>query len=295
MTDLVVTQALSKRFKKTDALNDLSVTVPEGAVVGLIGRNGAGKSTLLRTIVGLYLPSAGRCTTLGVPVNRLTAAELGRIGFLDQESKYLDWMRVQDHLDYVARYYATWDHALERRLVRELEVDTGTRVGRLSPGNRQKLGILMAVCHRPRLLLLDEPVSALDPIARDQFMRFLMELLRDEVGTIVVSSHILHDVERLVDRLICLERGRLVRAAEVDALQETYAEWLVSPADGGRLPARFVESFILQADVHAAQARLVVRDPALHRDEFCRRHQVLVNERPLNLEQIFPLLLGEPA
>jgi ABC-2 type transport system ATP-binding protein len=295
MAEPIVTHALLKRFRKTTALDALSINVPEGSVVGLVGRNGAGKSTLLRTIAGLYLPTGGRCETLGTPVAQLSATELAQLGFLDQEAKYLCWMRVKDHLDYVSRYYATWDKALERRLVRELDVDTTTRVGKLSPGNRQKLGILMAVCYRPRLLLLDEPVSALDPIARDRFMRFLMELLRDEIETIVVSSHILHDVERLVDRLICLEHGRLVRATNVDELQESYAEWTVTATEGRALPTQFDESYIIRAETRGAEARLIVRDPVLHRDDFRRRYRVLVSERPLNLEQIFPILLDEAA
>lgn len=293
MHDVIVTQGLGKHFGQNTALSQVSLRVPVGSVTGVVGRNGSGKSTLLRTIAGLYLPSEGSCETLGVPVARLTAAQLSRIGYLDQEAKYIDWMQVRDHLNYVASYYPDWDKQLEARLIREFEVNESAKVGTLSPGNRQKLGILLAVCHRPELLLLDEPASALDPIVREQMMSLLMDLLSDSVRTIVVSSHILHDVERLVDRVVCLDRGRLVQHRTLDELQEAYAEWIVS-ARQGTLP-QFTESYILNQERVGLQARLVVREPSRHLPGFTERYAVDIQTRPLTLEQIFPLLLKEVA
>jgi ABC-2 type transport system ATP-binding protein len=293
MHDVIVTEGLSKCFGDNLALDRVSLRIPAGSVTGLVGRNGSGKSTLLRTVAGLYLPSAGSCETLGAPVGALSAAQLTRIGYLDQEAKYIDWMRVREHLDYVASYYPSWDKQLEARLIRELEVHESAKVGTLSPGNRQKLGILLAVCHRPELLLLDEPASALDPIVREQMMGLLMTLLADSVRSIVVSSHILHDVERLVDRIVCLDQGHLVQHRALDELQEGYAEWLVS-ARQGKLP-QFMEGYILSQESVGAQARLVVREPAQHLQEFAERYEVDVQARPLTLEQIFPLLLKEAA
>jgi ABC-2 type transport system ATP-binding protein len=226
-------------------------------------------------------------------VAELAAPQLARIGYLDQEGRYIDWMRVRDHLDYAASYYSTWDKQLEARLLRELELRESARVGTLTPGNRQKLGILLAVCHRPELLLLDEPVSALDPIAREQTMEMLMGLLAETTQTIVISSHILHDVERLVDGIVCLDEGRLVQQQGLDELQEHYAEWLVS-ARQGALP-RFTEHYVLSQEVTGAQARLVVKEPALHLHAFTRQYDVDVQARPLTLEQMFPLLLKEAA
>lgn len=293
MDDLIVTEGLSKRFGDTQALQQVSLRIAAGSVTGLVGRNGSGKSTLLRTLVGLYLPSEGECRTLDTPVAELAAPQLARIGYLDQEAKCLDWMRVRDHLDYVASYYPTWDRQLEGRLLRDLDLHESAKVGTLTPGNRQKLGILLAVCHRPELLLLDEPVSALDPIAREQIMEMLMALLAETTQTIVISSHILHDVERLVDAVVCLDRGRLVQQRSLDELQEGYAEWLVTRAQGA-LP-RFTESYILSQEGTGSQARLLVKDPARHQQDFMRRHGVEVQARPLSLEEMFPLLLGEAA
>lgn len=293
MNDLIVTKDLGKRFGDTQALSQVSLRIAAGSVTGLVGRNGSGKSTLLRTLVGLYLPSEGECRTLDTPVAELAAAQLARIGYLDQEGRYIDWMRVRDHLDYAASYYSTWDKQLEARLLRDLDLRESAKVGTLSPGNRQKLGILLAVCHRPELLLLDEPVSALDPIAREQIMEMLMALLAETTQTIVISSHILHDVERLVDGIVCLDEGRLVQQRGLDELQEHYAEWWVT-ARQGALP-RFTETYVLTQEVTGSQARLVVRDPARHLQEFMREHKVDVQARPLTLEQMFPLLLQEAA
>ena len=290
----IVTQALSKRFGNILALQDLNLEIPEGSVTGLVGRNGSGKSTLMRLITGLYLASDGECRTLGQPADKLNSENLSRIGYLDQEARYLDWLTVRDHLDYVASFYPQWDKGLESRLLSELDLNQGTRVGAVSPGNRQKLGILLAVCHRPDLLLLDEPASALDPIVREQVLDFLMSLLVDSTRTIVVSSHILHDVERLVDQVVCIEQGRLLANLSLDELQEDYAEWRIT-ARNGALPDTFPEAYVLEARVNGSQARLIVQSPRTVCDAFAANYDVDINERALTLEQIFPWLLKKAA
>lgn len=290
----IVTQALSKRFGNIVALQDLTLEIPEGSVTGLVGRNGSGKSTLLRLITGLYLATAGECRTLGQPADKLNSENLARIGYLDQEARYLDWLTVRDHLDYVASFYPQWDKSLESRLLSELDLNQGTRVGALSPGNRQKLGILLAVCHRPDLLLLDEPASALDPIVREQVLEFLMGLLVESTRTIVVSSHILHDVERLVDQVVCIEQGRLLTSLSLDELQEDYAEWRIT-ARQGTLPVSFPEAYVLEARIKGSQGRLIVQSPRKVHDAFIANYNVDISERALTLEQIFPWLLKKAA
>ncbi|HET7922122.1 MAG TPA: ABC transporter ATP-binding protein [Gammaproteobacteria bacterium] len=294
MTMPIRTRALHKCFDDTPALAGLDLTIPEGTVTGLVGRNGSGKSTLLRIATGLFLPTGGECRTFDEPTGKLQSDTLRRIGYLDQEAKYLEWLNVSDHLRYVASFYPRWDSALERRLLRELDLDPNTRVGALSPGNRQKLGILLAVCHHPDLLLLDEPASALDPVAREQVLSFLMQLLTDEPRTIVISSHILHDVERLVDRVACLESGHLVSHTSLDELQETYTEWRIR-ARAGALPTRFNEPFVLNAEIRGTEARLIVRNPDTVRDSFRAAHDVDLSQHNLSLEQIFPWLLKHAA
>lgn len=285
-------RGVTRRFGDTVALNDVSLGVPEGSVVGLVGRNGSGKTTLLHTAVGLILPDEGTCTTLGRDTAGLGADELGAVGFVPQESRFLAWMSVRQHLRYVAAFHEGWDADLERRLIGELELDEGARCATLSPGNQQKLAILLAVCHRPRLLVLDEPVSAMDPIAREQLLHLLLELLHEDGTSIVLSSHVLRDVERVVDRIACLDAGRVVADEELDVLKETYARWRVTSTNGW-LPASFPEEWIVEQEVEAKQARLSVRAGEDERAAFTERWHATVEVEPLNLERIFPLLIAE--
>ena len=283
---------LTKTFGDVTALDNVSVSVPGPAVVGLIGRNGSGKTTLLRHVIGLYLPTSGHCTTLGCPSDKLGSDELSRIGVVHQENRFLEWMKVEQQLRYVSSFYKRWDKNLEQRLIDELELEPSARVGTLSPGNAQKLGIILAACHRPDLLILDEPISGLDPITREQFLRFLLELLHQDANTIVISSHVLHDVEKVINRVICLDKGRIKADASLDDLQERFAEWRVT-VKAGRLPTHFEEDFVVSQEVDSYQARLLVKGASDNLDAFKSKYGVDVDNRPLNLESMFPLLLEE--
>jgi ABC-2 type transport system ATP-binding protein len=290
MNALLETRRLTKRFDQTTALADVTFALPAGHIAGLIGRNGSGKTTLLHHFVGLLLPTAGDCLTLGVPARDLGGAELAQIGFVPQTPRLIEWMTVAQHLRYLGSFYEQWDRARLERLRTELELPAEPKVGTLSVGDRQKFAVVSAVCHHPRLLLLDEPFSALDPIVRERMLTLLLELAREDGSTIVVSSHILHDVEKVIDWVICLDRGGLAANAPLDELQEQYAEWTVSVRNGG-LPARFGEPYVLAQEGDDRTARLRVADAARHEVEFRAAHDVELASRPLNLEQLFPLLI----
>jgi ABC-2 type transport system ATP-binding protein len=285
---------LTKTFGRTAALDDVSLSIPEQSVVGLIGRNGAGKTTLLRHIAGLYLPTSGECFTLRCPSGSLGHEELSRIGVVHQEGRLLEWMTVEQHLRYFASFYRRWDRQLEQRLLRELELDRSKKVSALSTGNRQKLEIVMAVCHHPDLLLLDEPVASMDPIVREQFLLFLLELFQEDANTTVISSHLLQDVEKVIDWVVCLDEGHLTVSASLDDLKESYAEWMVtSPA--GTLPEPIRDDFVLRYEGNRFEAHVMVRCAPREFGAFKERYQAEVVSRPLNLEKIFPLLLKERA
>lgn len=288
-------RGVTRSFGQTRALERVDLALAPGQIVGLIGRNGSGKTTLLRHVVGLMLPDEGSVRTLGTPSGELGSSELGRIGMVHQEIALLEWMRVGELLRYVAGFHPRWDAEREARLVAELEVDLEARVGSLSTGDRQKVAVLVAVCPRPELLLLDEPVSALDPIVRERLLTFLVELLREDGSTIVISSHVLRDVERIVDWIVCLDAGRVIADVAMDELRERYAEWRLASRNG-RFPARFEEPFVLSQQGDGRNARLEVRragTPGADPDDFGARHGAFVEERPLDLERIFPLLLAE--
>lgn len=264
MKNVFEAEGLTREFGENIALNAVDLAIPSGSIVGLIGRNGSGKTTLLNHALGLLLPTRGTCRTFGVEGAKLGAAELARIGAVHQENRLLLWMTVEQHLRYVAAFHPRWDRERESLLLVELDLDPTQRVKKLSPGNVQKLAVVLAVCSRPELLLLDEPVSAMDPIARERLLLFLLELVREDQATVVISSHVLRDVERVVDRVLCLEDGRVCAHVELDELLESYGEWLVTSRNGG-LPRAFDEGYVLRHEGDATQARLVVRGAGLDR------------------------------
>ena len=282
-------QSVTKRFGKTTALDDITYAAPRQSVIGLIGKNGSGKTTLLRHVTGLYLPTSGECTTFGVAGKDLGRVELSRIGVVNQHDTFLPWMRARQLLRYVSSFYDRWDKELERHLVGTLELDSEARVGAMSPGNAQKLGLVLATCHRPELLLLDEPLSDLDPIARQDVLTALLEYFRSDNATIVISSHMLHDIERIADRIVCMDAGRLVADSSLDDLKEGYAEWWVT-SEQGLLPARFPDAFVLSSSGNRYTARVFVRNPGEHAAAFSSRYDAKVESRPLGLEAVFRLL-----
>ncbi len=286
-------EAITQRFGSHTALRDVSLALPAGRIIGLLGRNGAGKTTLLHIAAGLLPPTAGECTTLGTPSGKLDTPQLTRLGLVQQEGRYLEWMTVRQHLDFNASFYPRWDRDLERRLLEALELDPKRKIVQLSPGDRQKVGILLGTCHRPALLLLDEPMSSLDPIVRRRLLDFLLELLRDDGATVVISSHILNDVEKIVDWIVALEAGELVENSPFDLLQESYAEWTLTSTNGA-LPAAFAEPFVLSRQGDARQAILRVRTSDTEAAaRFAAAHHAEIRTRPLNLDEMFPLLTSQ--
>ncbi len=285
-----VARQITKRYDQHVALKDFSLEVPAGRVVGLLGRNGAGKTTLLNIAAGLVLPTSGESFTFGIPGANLDSPQLTRLGVVQQEGRCIEWMTVRQHLDFNASFYPGWDRELEKRLVAALEVDPARKIVQLSTGDRQKVNILLGVCHRPELLLLDEPMSALDPIVRARLLDQLLERLREDGCTVVISSHILDDVEKIVDWIVGIDQGELVEDRAFDELQESYAEWtLISPH--GSLPASFSEPYILshQGDERQALLRVHTRDAGAA-GRLAASVQAEIRVRPLNLEEMFPLI-----
>lgn len=293
MNSILETRALTKFFRSCLALDTVTLSLPRGRIAGLLGRNGSGKTTLLHHAVGLLLPTSGECLMFGCPAAELGAEQLGRIGFVPQTPRFLEWMTGEEYLRHTGTFYSRWDEKRMRELVGALDFDSVNKIATLTPGDRQKLAFINAVCHHPELLILDEPSSALDPIVRERFLTLLVQLARDDGATIVISSHLLHDVEKVVDWVTCLDFGRLVSHGPLDELQESYAEWIVTARDGA-LPARFPEPYVLFQEGDSRRARLQVRGAAGHEVDFGRRYGVEIASRPLSLEQLFPLLVNRP-
>ena len=221
MTAVVETRGLGKRYRKLWALTDCTLSIPAGHVVGLVGPNGAGKTTLLNLATGMLAPTTGTIEVLG---SRPAAgpAQLARVGYLAQDAPVYAGLSVADHLKLGAHLNPGWDAGLARSRIGRLDLNPGQKAGSLSGGQRAQLALTLAVAKRPELLLLDEPVASLDPLARREFLQDLMEATADQDLSVVLSSHLIGDLERVCDYLIVLVGSRVRVAGPVEDLLATH-------------------------------------------------------------------------
>jgi ABC-2 type transport system ATP-binding protein len=251
----IETRGLSKRYRRVTALSDATITVPEGRISALIGPNGAGKTTLLRLLAGLAKPTGGEVAVLGSTPSQ-DAAFLADIGFLAQEIPLYRRFTAADHIRIGAHLNARWDEASVRQRLESLSIPLGQRVGTLSGGQRAQLALALTLAKRPRLLLLDEPVAALDPLARRQFLAHLAEAVAGGGLTVVLSSHLIADLERICDHLILLAASRVQLCGDIDTLL-TEHQVLVGPAKDTTAIER--DHTLVHAVRTARQSTLLIR------------------------------------
>jgi ABC-2 type transport system ATP-binding protein len=213
------TRGLTKQYRRVTALSECSITVPAGRISALVGPNGAGKTTLLRLLAGLAWPTGGTATVLG-GAPRQDSAFLAEIGYLAQEIPLYRRLSAEDHIRAGAHLNPRWDAAAARTRLGDLRVPLGQPVGTLSGGQRAQVGLTLALAKHPRVLLLDEPVAALDPLARRQFLATLTSAVADAEGelTVLLSSHVIADLERVCDHLVLLTGSRVQLCGDIDAL-----------------------------------------------------------------------------
>lgn len=213
-------QGLRLAFGGTPVLQDLSWQLQPGQVVGLLGRNGAGKTTLLETLLGLREPQAGAVRLFGQPAAQLDDLTRARIGYVPQQSDLFEELNADQLLAYFRSFYPRWNAAKVEQLLSRWALPRDLPVGRLSGGQQQRLSIIRALAHEPDLLVLDEPVASLDPLARREFLRELVEQVLDRGTTVVFSTHILSDLERVAFNVAFLQAGRIALQAPLDELLE---------------------------------------------------------------------------
>ncbi len=258
MTNVLEARGLGKQYRGRWALEDCYLSIPAGSVVGLVGPNGAGKTTLLHLATGLIRPSAGTIEVLGgrPAANR---RQLAKVGFVAQDTPTYASMSIADHLRLGAHLNRGWDSQFARDRIEKLGLDPKLRVGRLSGGQRAQIALTMAIAKAPELLILDEPVAALDPLARREFIEALLEAVTAYEMSVVLSSHLISDLELACDYLIVLSGVRVQLAGQVDELLHDHRQLTAVDTEPGRLPH---EGDVIAARRADRRTTVVVRSQA---------------------------------
>jgi ABC-2 type transport system ATP-binding protein len=220
-------RGLTRHFGKKAALHDVSLEVPRGCVFGLVGENGAGKTTLIKHVLGLLRAQVGSVRVFQRDPVEDPVGVLSRIGCLSEDRDLPDWMRVDELLRYMQAFYPTWDESFADDLRRQFELEPRQRVATLSRGQRARVGLITALAHRPELLLLDEPSSGLDPVVRQDILGAIVRTVADEGRTVLFSSHLLDEVERVADRVALVHDGRLVMSGALDEVKLSHRRFTV--------------------------------------------------------------------
>ncbi|MEN0111684.1 MAG: ABC transporter ATP-binding protein [Planctomycetota bacterium] len=283
---------VAKTFGKKTVLRDLSLAVQPGRTYAFLGRNGAGKTTTIRLLMGLLKPTLGSLRVGGIDPEKDAMALRDRVGYLAEDQEMYPWMTVDEVIRFVAPFYSKWDQDLARQHVDEFELPVRTKVRNLSKGQTVRLGLVLALAHRPEVVILDDPALGLDPIMRKQFNRDLITHLQGEGRTVFYSSHLLDEVEQVADEVAILDAGRLVRQGETEELRADVKRFVLA-AEAAPLVERAGDVLDVRADggeiaVTAARAETVA-------DRLLREgvtHRVI----DLNLDEIFEAYVaGRPA
>ena len=214
--------ALTRRFDSRTALDSVSLSIPRGAVYGLVGANGAGKTTLIKHILGLLRAQSGSVRVFGLDPVADPVGVLSRIGYLSEENDLPGWMRIDELIRYSRAFYPRWDDDYAGELSQSFALDPAAKVKTLSKGQKARVGLLIALAYRPDLLVLDEPSSGLDPIVRRDILGAIIRTIADEGRTVLFSSHLLEEVEQVADHVTMIDKGRIVLSAPLEVIRETH-------------------------------------------------------------------------
>ncbi len=238
---------LTRCFGAKTALASVSVSMPRGAVYGLVGVNGAGKTTLIKHILGLLRAESGWVRVFGLDPVADPVAVLSRIGYLSEENDLPGWMRVDELIRYSRAFYPAWDDGYAEELRQTFALDLTAKIKTLSKGQKARVGLLIALAYRPELLVLDEPSSGLDPIVRRDILGAVIRTIADEGRTVLFSSHLLQEVEQVADHVTMISHGRIVLSAPLKDIKESHRV-------GDRVPS-LDEIFVARVGTSAASAQ----------------------------------------
>jgi len=237
MNPCIETQGLTRRFGAFAAVDDLSLSVPEGSIYAFLGPNGAGKTTTIKMLLNILPPTAGSARLLGIDSTRLGPREFARIGYVSENQQLPEWMTVGQLIDFCRPMYPDWDAGLCARLVAGFELPLDRKLRSLSRGMKMKAALLASLAYRPRLLVLDEPFTGLDPLVRDEVIRGMLELTEQERWTVIISSHDIDEVERLADWVGVINAGRMQLSESAASLQARFRRIEAVVAAGVRPPS----------------------------------------------------------
>jgi ABC-2 type transport system ATP-binding protein len=255
MTAVLESRGLGKRYRRRWALTDCTLSIPAGRVTGLVGPNGAGKTTLLHMATGMLAPTTGTITVLGgQPASG--PDQLAKVGFVAQEAPTYAGLSVADHLKLGARLNPGWDAGMAQDRITRLGLDPAQKAGKLSGGQRAQLALTLAIAKKPQLLMLDEPIASLDPLARREFLQVLMEFTAEQEVSVVMSSHLMADLERVCDYLIVLMASKVRLTGPVDELVATHYRLTGPRCDPAALPPGWD---VIEASHTDRQSTLLVR------------------------------------
>jgi ABC-2 type transport system ATP-binding protein len=276
-------QAVTKSFGRTDVLRGVTLRVEQGKTFAFLGCNAAGKTTTIRMLLGLLKRDDGSIRVLGLDPSREPLELRRRVGYLAEDQTMWGWMRVEEILRFLAPFYPTWDHQLALKYVRDFELPPRTKIKHLSKGQNVRLGLVLALAHRPELVILDDPALGLDPIMRKQFNRDLITHLQGEGRTVFYSSHLLYEVEPVADEVAILDAGRIVRQADTETLRRDVKQIVVSREAA---PAIQHQLNVLDTRADADQIALVV-EGASRAIDLVGREGIEHHTVDLNLDEIF--------
>ena len=293
MKPIIETHGLTRRFGKTGAVENLSLAVPEGSIYAFLGSNGAGKTTTIKMLMNILRPTEGTASILGVDSTRITPREMAQIGYVSENQRLPEWMTVAEFIAYCRPMYPTWDDAFCSRLLAQFDLPLDRKLKSLSRGMKVKASLLTSLAYRPRLLVLDEPFTGLDPLVRDEFIRGMLELSEEGNWSVFVSSHDIDEVERLADWVGIINGGSLKLSESAADLQARFRRIECVVPEASRLPASLPASWLVPEtaghtvrlveshyEPHASEAQLASVLPGASQITAC----------PMSLRDIFVAL-----
>jgi ABC-2 type transport system ATP-binding protein len=240
---IIETHGLQKRFGKVEAIEDLNLSVPEGSVFALIGPNGTGKTTTIRMLMNILHPDAGSIEVLGTPSRNLSYRDFQRIGYVSESQKLPEGLSIEQYFAYLRSLYPAWDRQLERQLCEQFELPPGRKLKHLSHGMRMKTLLIGALAFRPELLVLDEPLSGLDTLVRDEVVTGLLQQAHET--TVLISSHELTEIEHFITHVAFMQNGRLLLQEAIETLQSRFREVTVTLSAAKQLPQPLPANWLL--------------------------------------------------